>query len=294
MEEEIHYSFELIGGLEEDDPLYEVRGNYDNGFCVMDGIKPGDVLYANRDKEGKKLISTFLEEALKHISKISEEHMKYLRSDDPYTITRQHTAKEIYNEFKNKVDYLKEDQKTKYRFSELFDKWIKKILGDQYRIRSEKPKDILEIFVEDTSYEVPLKLKLNQVGFGISQLLPIITLILTSRKGNILLIENPEIHMHPKLQSDLVELFLFAVANGRKLVIETHSEHIINRLRLEIKRKKVDIDKISIYYYEKEQGVIRGENIEIDQNGKISNWPKHFFDQNYHDLLGLIENDTIS
>lgn len=96
-------------------------------------------------------------------------------------------------------------------------------------------------------------------------------------------------HLHPKYQSDLAELFVYAVKNGRKLIVETHSEHIINRTRLLIKQSPNEEhieDKANIYFFNKEDNIVKYEEIKIHNDGRISHWPEYFFDQNYTDSLG--------
>ena len=132
-------------------------------------------------------------------------------------------------------------------FSRVFDQWINKLLGDNYKIRSNSlDKDRFKITIQEI--KSGNEFTLNQVGFGISQILPLITLLLTSKRDEIILIENPEVHLHPKLQSLFVDLCIFVLENGRKLVIETHSEHIINRLRYNVKRTPVLLEKLIFYF----------------------------------------------
>ncbi|MBN0459309.1 AAA family ATPase, partial [Pseudomonas aeruginosa] len=81
---------------------------------------------------------------------------------------------------------------------------------------------------------------LTHVGVGVSQVLPIILMFLLSRKGDVLIFEQPELHLHPKIQSRLCDLFLVMAQTGTQCIIETHSEYLINRLRLRIAQDKTD------------------------------------------------------
>ena len=118
------------------------------------------------------------------------------------------------------------------------------------------------------------------VGFGVSQLLPILVLGLRSEKSAILMLEQPEIHLHPKLQANLADFLLTLIEQGKRVIVETHSDHFINRLRRRIAEDPTDQlrDKVSILFvHPPENG--RGANIEplqVDRFGVIENWPPSF------------------
>ncbi|WP_024954347.1 DUF3696 domain-containing protein [Sulfurospirillum arcachonense] len=112
---------------------------------------------------------------------------------------------------------------------------------------------------------------------------------LNSNIGTIL-IENPEAHLHPSAQSRL-GIFLSEMANaGLKIILETHSDHIINGIRIAIKKKTIDNNNVLFNFFE--QGEKLGQNtireINIDKNGNLSEWPKGFFDQYENDLMDLM------
>lgn len=179
-------------------------------------------------------------------------------------------------------------------FVELFQKWFKQIIGENYSLIVESNDGALKIKIEE-ELQKKQKYSITEVGFGFSQIIPIIAMILLSNENDVLLIENPEVHLHPKLQANLADLFVFAIKHNRKLIIETHSEHIINRTRLLVKQDENQsklTDKINLYFFEKifkdNETYIRNEEIRINEAGKLSNWPKDFFDQYYYDGLGLI------
>ncbi|MDG5854387.1 DUF3696 domain-containing protein [Clostridium beijerinckii] len=283
--------------------LYEIISDTDSGFCKINGIKPESLIYTDIEKSNRVIASQDFETIAAFIELISINKIKYLRSDNNAESNEEgrlnsdwigtfgsFTAEVLYKRLNTSVDFFKENE-TNYSFVELFDQWVKKILGNQYTIRVEKPENKYKVYVMDN--ESHNKLELKHVGFGISQLLPIFVMILTSKKNDLLLIQNPEIHLHPKLQADLVELLVFVVENGRKLVVETHSEHIINRIRLLIKNNN-NINKfVRVYFLDKIEGEIQTQEINIDEKGKIDYWPKHFFDQTYQDYIGLIKNDSV-
>lgn len=126
-------------------------------------------------------------------------------------------------------------------------------------------------------------------GFGISYLLPILVAILSAKPGALILIENPEAHVHPKGQSVLMELVARAVKAGIQIVIETHSDHIINGALVNVKRGILSNDSIKVYFFnrDEERHVAQTHNLQITTSGQIKRPPKDFFDQMQIDLRVL-------
>jgi len=129
--------------------------------------------------------------------------------------------------------------------------------------------------------------KPTNVGFGYSYALPILIAGLTARKGTILVVENPEAHLHPSAQS-MITKFLCIVANcGVQVFVETHSEHILNALRVMVVQKNVKPQDINVMYFD--SGLDNYfESITIEENGKLDHWPVNFFDQAEKDLNVLL------
>ena len=123
----------------------------------------------------------------------------------------------------------------------------------------------------------------ENTGFGLTYVLPVATALLCSKPGDLLIIENPESHLHPSGQSLVGRLIALASENGVQIIIETHSDHIINGVRASVKNKKIDANKVIVYFLsrdlESEEHSTNAEKIEINQNGKIDNWPEGFFDE---------------
>lgn len=134
--------------------------------------------------------------------------------------------------------------------------------------------------------------KPQNVGFGISYVLPIVVSLLTATKDKIIIIENPESHIHPRGQAELGKLMALAAANGAQLFIETHSDHIINGVRVAVKENLIDKDKVSICYFDKvtdrEEQYTRITELGIDEQGELSDYPDNFLDEWNNQLLRLI------
>jgi predicted ATP-dependent endonuclease of OLD family len=135
----------------------------------------------------------------------------------------------------------------------------------------------------------------DNVGFGLSYSLPIIVSILAASPNSLLLIENPEAHIHPYGQSKIAELICLAAQAGIQLIVETHSDHILNGILVQCKKfeegwKGIDKDHVKIYHFERndiEHATIPVE-IEIEEGGRIKNRRIGFFDQIGKDLRKLI------
>lgn len=126
-----------------------------------------------------------------------------------------------------------------------------------------------------------LDFKAKNIGFGISYVLPIIVASLHAPEGSIVIIENPEAHIHPGAQAKLMELICKSAKNGVQFIIETHSDHIINGLLVATKNNIISTEDSSIYYFDRNEQKHATEAIHLPvlEGGKIQRPPKGFFDQ---------------
>ena len=124
------------------------------------------------------------------------------------------------------------------------------------------------------------------VGFGASQTLPIIIQSFYAPKDSILLIEQPEIHLHPKAQSILGDLFIKAVNEAdRTFIIETHSEHILARVRRRIAEKEIDKEKVAIYYFEATKDGTIIKEVTLNDKGQYVDFPEGFFEEDLNEAF---------
>jgi predicted ATPase len=132
----------------------------------------------------------------------------------------------------------------------------------------------------------------GNVGFGLSYALPVLTAILSARAGSLLIIENPESHIHPRGQSKLGELLALAAQNDVQLLVETHSDHVLNGVRVAVKKYKLDPERIGLYFFERADEAMghqtRIVQPKIDKDGRIDVWPRHFFDEWDNNLMELL------
>ena len=132
----------------------------------------------------------------------------------------------------------------------------------------------------------------QHVGFGLSYFLPILVQGLALKSGDIFVIENPEAHLEPSVQSRVME-FLFCLAEGGvQLFVETHSDHILNGARVEFSKRNWEMKDLAFWFF-KSKGALPPEIIPIHVTGAdLSTWPTGFFDQYPIDIEKIYENSN--
>ena len=126
----------------------------------------------------------------------------------------------------------------------------------------------------------------TQLGAGVSYLAKVLILCLRSNPGDVVMIENPEIHLHPAAQSRLGDFFAFIANAGIQLIIETHCDHLINKLQYLVFKKAFDAEQAIIYY---KKGIIDPfERIQLNKEGRFqTEFPSGFFDATLAELLEM-------
>lgn len=121
----------------------------------------------------------------------------------------------------------------------------------------------------------------THVGFGITYCLPIIIACISAPKGALLMLENPEAHLHPQGQAALGEMLARCAADGVQILVETHSDHVLNGIRLAAKRRLITPDKVAIHFFNRPiaEGQVYVTTPSLLEDGRLSNWPEGFFDQ---------------
>ena len=132
------------------------------------------------------------------------------------------------------------------------------------------------------------KVTLADMGYGLSQFLPVLVHCYYAPEGSTLILEQPGIHLHPKVQSQLAEL-LIEVVTERKLqiLVESHSEHLLTRLQLRIAEQQIAVSDTLLYFCENKDGVSNIKSLNIDDLGNITNWPPNFFGNVRGDLVKM-------
>jgi hypothetical protein len=121
----------------------------------------------------------------------------------------------------------------------------------------------------------------QNVGFGLTQLFPIVVALLAASGGDCLLVENPEVHLHPRAQQQVGWLLAVAASSGVQVIVETHSDHVLNGLRLATKQGRIHPDQVAVHFFSPapDGAPVQPRSPSLDADGRLSDWPEGFFDQ---------------
>ncbi|MBL4830760.1 MAG: DUF3696 domain-containing protein [Aliivibrio sp.] len=163
-------------------------------------------------------------------------------------------------------------------FAEMIAYWLKELgLIDSFRVEELAPNtNHFRTLVKKEAGSV--EVGLTDVGFGVSQILPVLVLLYYVPEGSSILLEQPEIHLHPAVQSQLADLIL-TVSKTRKIqvIVESHSEHFIRRLQRRVAESEAESEDLKLYFFSTHRGKAKYEELLIDEYGSIHNWPENFF-----------------
>lgn len=194
-------------------------------------------------------------------------------------------AVHFLNHFGNRVHCIQEL---------LYDDLNNDLLSTQVQLWMQKVSPRVSINIESNGNDFKLNYKFSRdgntmtepmsainVGYGISYVLPILIAVLSATPGAILLIENPEAHIHPRAQAELMKLLMRAAKAGIQIIIETHSDHIMNGALVAIVNEPEYLPLVKAYYFERDDNQHTSQpcKLEILEDGRIANPPKGFFDQ---------------
>ncbi len=135
------------------------------------------------------------------------------------------------------------------------------------------------------------EVKLTDVGFGISQVLPALVQAFYAPPNAVVWMEQPEIHLHPSVQANLADAFISAVQayensapRNVQLIIESHSEHFLNRLQRRVAEEQLSSDEVAIYFVNRNKQGARLEPLRLNSFGEIENWSENFFGDEMADV----------
>lgn len=137
----------------------------------------------------------------------------------------------------------------------------------------------------------PGAVKLTDVGFGVSQVLPAMVQAFYAAPHSTVWMEQPELHLHPQIQAELADLFIAAIDSheqGRprqvQLVVESHSEHFLNRVQRRVAEGLLAPERVAVYFCDRRDGQAVVEPLRLNAYGEIANWPAHFFGDEMADI----------
>lgn len=146
---------------------------------------------------------------------------------------------------------------------------------------------------DDTGFHRPI-----HVGFGLTQVFPIVVAALSAKPGDILLIENPEVHLHPAGQVAMGQFLSRVAMAGVQVILESHSDHVLNGVRRSVKRECLRASDVAIHFFRaRSSDHAQVESPQIDEQGNIDHWPDGFFDQFDKDMnyfAGWEDTDVLS
>lgn len=172
-----------------------------------------------------------------------------------------------------------------YTFEGLIAYWLKELgMIASFRVAPVAPEsNLYQVLVRQS--EGGSEVALTDVGFGVSQVLPVLTLLYYVPEGSTVLLEHPEIHLHPRVQSGLADVIIHAAKTRKvQVLIESHSEHLLRRLQRRIAEETLKADDVALYFVTQKNGQSVCETLDVDEYGNIRNWPPEFFGDDFGEI----------
>ncbi len=131
---------------------------------------------------------------------------------------------------------------------------------------------------------------MTDMGIGVSQVLPVLVLCYYVPKGSTIILEQPELHLHPSVQSRLADVFIDVIKNRNiQIIVESHSEHLLRRLQRRIAEEQITKEDTAIYFCDAPDGKSIIKSLEVDEFGNIRNWPHGFFGDMTEDMFEMAQ-----
>ncbi len=179
------------------------------------------------------------------------------------------------------------------RLLDVVDTWLQEISpGAHLQLRTLREAGLLLVgYSFDREGDISSRpFRATNVGFGLSYCLPVVlALLLESSPCSLCLIENPEAHLHPYGQTKLGELAVRAACAGVQVVLETHSDHVLDGVRIAVRKDMIAPDDVSIQYFERRGSASIVHEPRLNREGRLSSWPRGFFDQHEENLAQLLD-----
>lgn len=147
----------------------------------------------------------------------------------------------------------------------------------EYEVRIKRTAESAEVFLTD-------------VGFGVSQLLPVLVLLFYVPEGSTIILEQPEIHLHPAVQAGLADVFIDAIKRRNvQIILESHSEHLLQRLQRRLAEEALPTEQVKLYFTDFVGEASTLTPLDLDEYGNIRNWPPNFFGDSFADASAMMD-----
>lgn len=272
---------EVILGLsrpEEDDLSFEIL-NSDKIVADWEekiNFKKMNMFYLNAERVGPRIVSRIFQTDNMYVGSKGE--------NTNYIISKIDKLQKLYEKWKI-CNQLKISEIA--RFSANCEAWLDAIIpGTKLQVDEdlEMNQSRIRFFNNGEAY-LP-----TATGFGITYVLPIIVqaLIASMYDNSVLIVENPEAHLHPYSQSTIGKFLALVSLSGVQVILETHSEHVVNGCRVQLAHAN-SCEKMTVLFFNKGESKSKYVKIGITDNGELEQWPEGFFDQSRKDLRELLE-----
>lgn len=252
---------------------YEEIMEYKEQVCSLSKMS---LFFLNAERKGPRIVS-FIDDSTPYSVGNTGENTAYILSEID-KLQKTNGSFQLPKDLKiSEID----------RFSANCEEWLNIIIPDtkiKYSVDMEK--NITTLMLQNQGeFHLPIA-----TGFGITYVLPIIVQALAASliENSVLIVENPEAHLHPLSQSRLGKFLELIAINGVQVILETHSEHIVDGCRIQAAKEK-QCENVKILFFEKKDNKSVCKNINIQDNGELDEWPEGFFDQKRADLRELLE-----
>jgi len=146
-----------------------------------------------------------------------------------------------------------------------------------------------------TNKEIDVQSNVVDVGFGVNQLIPVLVQCIYAPRGSLILIEQPEAHLHPRAQAEVADFLIDVVNYGNRVMVETHSEHLLLRLQRRLAEKKIGPEAVNVCYFEQTKEGTRKSDMKMDESGYfVQPIPKGFFEEGFQEALAHIKASRLS
>ena len=179
-------------------------------------------------------------------------------------------------------------RKRRKPFQEMIAHWLNELgLIHEFRLEEiARGTNLYQATVKTSASSVPTSL--TDVGFGVSQVLPALVLLYYVPEGSTVLMEQPEIHLHPAVQSGLADIMLnVAGARNVQIILESHSEHLMRRLQRRVAENEVSSEDVKLYFVSSTRGVAQASDLALNEWGEIKNWPDQFFGDEMGEIAAI-------